>query len=162
MSKQVIGKKLKLMNVPEANGEVQQLVIDEHGNVKQIEIPNNTIQRDYVHMFRVQDENAPDHFHTFGLTVENIEDLLANPEHYPGVLTTSANGHTHSFKIGYNPETNSIFKYAQEATDPRLEIKLIGTPDVSTPTGYTGEFTTNGKIIVVQNGLITSVSQIID
>jgi hypothetical protein len=68
---QVIGKKLKLMDVPKATGEIQQLVIDERGNV--VKEPK---EESLLFAFMLPLSTADGHFHTLSITAAEFQYLL--------------------------------------------------------------------------------------
>lgn len=108
---QVIGKKLRLMNVPVAKVQdvVQQLVITPEGKVRKTANQGNS--EDYVHMFRLAGGYF-EHLHTVGLTASDVTFLVLNAySQDENTLTKRSNvinGHYHDVTFFYDAQQNKF------------------------------------------------------
>ena len=163
---QVITKKVRLLNVPNAEEESKQLVIYPDGKVRK--------QKHGFALMLILGDPSESHFHTIELTHQDIEELTNNIDYSITKKTNTVNGHFHTVELEL--ETDNSFQIDSISDAGDIEhaplINLIGSGNgtitnpepepTPTPTGYTGEFRCYDKQFVVQNGLITSVSQIIE
>lgn len=108
---QVIGKKLRLMNVPTATAQesVQQLVITPEGKVRKTANQGNP--EDYVYMFRLAGGSF-EHEHTVGLTASDVTFLVLNAFDQGAITVTKRsniiNDHFHDVTFYYNSYQNKF------------------------------------------------------
>ncbi|MGZ9677538.1 hypothetical protein [Flavobacterium sp. GNP002] len=175
MSKQVIGKKLKLMDVPVATGEVQQLVITPEGYVLKKEFTNTEVE-EYVFMFRVGKAQPPnpgpnpaepvliyEHYHTVGLTAQDVTHLLSNPGQTDvQKRSNTVNEHFHDVTFYYDAGTNTfVASNITSASDIEHSAQLIAINAPNQLIGWTGSFSISPETtLTYNNGILTDVTSI--
>lgn len=153
---QVIGKKLRLMNVPVAKEQeqTQQLVITPEGKVRKKQASENQ-GTDYVFMFRVGNILTDGHSHTVGLTSSDVETLV-NSSDTITKTSSSSNGHSHEIVIGYNPQQNRFYASSISiGEDGHSHGEFVEINQFTPPTfTFSGVYTLfSGEELLFENGV---------
>ncbi|CAH0336105.1 hypothetical protein FVB9288_01779 [Flavobacterium sp. CECT 9288] len=164
MSKQVIGKKLRLMNVPVATeieqGTAQQLVITPEGKVRKKTIDQES--RDFLlYNFMVGDLMVDGHFHFLKIMASEFEYLISSFRNNITKTTSSDSGHTHELTIRFDPSLNSFVVLALSSAGDNVDhlFKLIAINAPNQPSGYSGAVSINHQNeIIFINGILTNIS----
>jgi hypothetical protein len=158
MSKQVIGKKLKLMDVPAATGEVQQLVITPGGNVVKEPKKDSLL---FAFMLPISAVDA--HFHTLSITTAEFQHLLDSFENTIIKETSleldssfGVTNHSHQVTLKFNPYSNLFEVLSVTPGDNGEHIGQIIT--VNSPNlpanGQTVSLDIGGVMLVFEKGLL--------
>ena len=149
---QVIGKKLRLMNVPVATEEeqVQQLVITAQGKVKKSAKTNN-----FLFVFMLGNFNADGHIHTLGITTQEFEYLVQSFRNNITKQTSQEAGHAHDVRFGFSPAANSFNVFSiTPAGDVEHSEQLIAINTPNQPSGMTVSLEVAGVFLEFVNGLL--------
>lgn len=159
---QVIGKKVRLMNVPLATEQeqVQQLVITPQGRVRKKE--QEAVS--FLFLFMVGDFNTDSHYHTLGITTAEFQYLASSFRNNITKQTSEDEGHSHEVTFAFNPATNSFDVLSIiSAGDFQHLPKLISINTPNQPTGFTGTVglnDTQGTSLYFENGILEDVTSI--
>lgn len=170
---QVIGKKLRFMNVPMAKSQeqTQQLVITPEGKVRKKEASSSSSE-DNVFMFRVGGVANPfpdpplvpvEHYHTVGLTAQDVTYLLSSPgQAVVQKRSNTVNEHFHDVTFHYDAAANTfVASNITSASNVEHSAQLIAINGPNQIIGFTGSFMISPETTLnFNNGILTEVTSV--